>query len=515
MKRIYYIIFILGLAIFPSCQEDLLDTNPTDRVSGPVIFETAESAEAAINGIYRMLYTAGWSQNWTVENMGITAVTLVSNLMGEDHVMDASGSGWFFFDYAYDVRGDYIHKSGRAYSTWNLFYTIISNTNYIIANEETIGGDPGHVQSIVGQAYAMRALSYFYLIQFYQHTFKGNENAPGVPLYTEPTTSDSEGKGRGTVQQVYDQINADISYAIGLFESANFPQKHPSHVDYYVANGFKARIDLVQERFQEAADAAQKALSKPGLSRALPVNQLGRFNNAKLSNVLWGLEIIPDQTSGWASFFSHLDADASMYGSRARHLISSWLFNQIPETDSRLNWFRGEVPEGEQETGTSIASYVQVKFAFADVTNQTGDYILLRSEELILIQAEALARLDRYNEARELMLELGSVRDQNYATRLAGFTDSKAYNTNTTGSLTTLMDEILFQRRVELWGENGRLWDIQRLKLGFTRNFEGSNHSVKLATKDTGPASKEFISPIPQSEFDGNPNMSADDQNPL
>lgn len=515
MKRIFYIILLIGLGVFSSCNDDFLDTNPTDRVSGPVIFENAEAAEAAINGVYRMLYTAGWSESWDTENMGITAITLFSNLMGEDHLMLEQGSGWFYFDYGYNVRGDYIHKSGRSYAVWNFFYTIISNVNYIIANEDLIEGDPALVNSIVGQAYAIRAYAYFNLIQVFQQTYKGNEDAPGVPLYTEPTTSDSEGKPRGTVQEVYSQINLDAEEAIDLLDESGLEQKHPSHIDYYVANGFKARYDLVQERFEEAAGAASEALKKPGLERVLEVNQLGEFNDASLSNVLWGVEVIADQTSGWASFFSHMDADAGMYGSSARQCVSSWLYNQIPETDNRLQWFRGEIPEDEEEEGSSFVSYCQLKFAFADVTTRTGDYILMRAEEMLLIEAEALARLDRYGEAREVLLELGSKRDSNYGERLEDFTDSKEYNTNTVGTLSTLMDEILFQRRVELWGEGGRLWDIQRLNLGFTRDFAGSNHTSMLTAKDTGPGSKEFILPLPQSEFDGNPNISSEDQNPL
>ncbi len=514
MKRIYLILLILGLGLFPAC-DDYLETNPTDRVSGPVIFDTAESAEAAINGVYRMMYTAGWSQNWAMENMGITAISLVGSLMGEDHIMMSVGSGWFYFDYAYDVRGDYVHKSGRAYGTWNLLYTLVSNVNYIIANEATIGGDPAKVKSIVGQAYAIRAFAYFNLIQFYQQTYKGNENAPGVPLYTEPTTSESEGKSRGTVQEVYTQINSDIATAIDLLDQAKLPQMHPSHIDYYVANGFKARIDLVQERFQEAADAASQALSKPGLSKVLSVNQLGGFNNARLGNVLWGLEVTADQTSGWASFFSHLDGDGGGYGARAPHAVSNWVYNQMPNSDSRkASWFQPFIPAASEIIGTSIRSYSQLKFKFQDATTRTGDYILMRAEEMILIRAEALARLDRYSEARTQLLELGSMRDANYAARLAGFTNAKTYNSNTTAPLTTLMDEILFQRRVELWGENSRLFDLQRLKLGFIRTFDGNNHTSRLATKNTSAGSREFVSPIPQSEFDGNPNMGPEDQNP-
>ena len=82
--------------------------------------------------------------------------------------------------------------------------------------------------------------------------------------------------------------------------------------------------------------------------------------------------------------------------------------------------------------------------------------------------------------------------------------------------LTTLMDEVLFQRRIELWGEAGRLFDIKRLGLGFDRDFAGTNHSQLLKTISTAPKSKEFVLPIPQQEFDGNENMDIEtDQNPL
>ncbi len=513
MKKILYIFILIGFSFFVSC-EDQLETNPTDRVSGPVIFADATSAQTAINGIYRMLYTAGWSQNWAPENNGIVAVSLVANLTGEDHVQLEVGSGWFYFDYAYDIRADYIHKSGRSYGTWNFFYSIISNANYIIASESSMGGDPGLIKSVVGQAYAMRAFAYFHLIQIFQQTYIGNETKPGVPIYTEPTTSASEGKPRGTVQDVYTQINLDIEKGILLLKESGIAQKHVSHVDYYVANGFKARIDLVQGKFQAAYDAATEALKQPGLSRFLTVSQLGKFNNSKLSNVLWGLEIMADQSSGWSSFFGHLDADAAMYGSRARQCISSWLYNQIPATDARKGWFRGQLADNEKVPGTSYASYCQLKFAFSDVKTLTGDYILMRGEELILIQAEALTHLSNFTGARNVIRELGNARDANYDSRLSLFTDSKDYNSNTVGQLTTLMDEILFQRRVELWGEAGRMWDLQRLKLGFTRDFPGSNHSAKLTAKNTATGSKEFILPLPQSEIDGNPNISSEDQNP-
>ena len=62
----------------------------------------------------------------------------------------------------------------------------------------TAAGDKAKLSYLMAQAYAVRAFSYFMLIQSYQQTYKGHETLPGVPVYTEPTLSSSKGKGRGT-----------------------------------------------------------------------------------------------------------------------------------------------------------------------------------------------------------------------------------------------------------------------------------------------------------------------------
>lgn len=516
MKKIIYILAIIGVMAWSACS-DQLDTNPTDKVSGPTIFGSAQSAESAINGIYRMLYVAGWSSNWASENMGQTAVNLAADLMGEDHLMKEQGQGWFFEDYRLNVHGDYTHKAGRSYSFWNFYYTMISNANYIIASEEGMEGDPDLVKSIVAQAYSIRAHSYWYLIQIYQQTYNGNEQKPGVPIYTEPTVAGDEGAPRGTVEKVYEQINTDIEKAIELFEaSGKKTQSHPSHIDYYIANGMKARFNLTQGKYSEAAQAATEALKRQSLDIIDVEDFLGN-NKADVKNVLWGLKIIKDQSSGFAGFFSHMDADADgMYGGKARQCISTGLYKLIPDSDARKeHWFRGEIPAEEEETLSSMTSYCQLKFKMANVQERTGDYLLMRAEEMILIKAEAECHQDKYSEARNTISLLGDNRDSNFADRLESRTDSKAYNQDTNAPLVTLMDEILFQRRVELWGEAGRIFDLQRLKLGYNREYSGSNHTQKIQTKNTKAGSDLFILPLPQSEFDGNPNINPSDQNPV
>ena len=144
-----------------------------------------------------------------------------------------------------------------------MFYKFINNANNIIANIDDASGEEMDKNNVKGQALAIREFSYFYLVQLYQRTYIGHESDPGVPLYTTPATADTEGNPRGTVQDVYTQINMDLDEAIGLLENAS-ARRHISHVDLNVAKGLKARVALVQNNWSDAAKYAGEA--KAGLN---------------------------------------------------------------------------------------------------------------------------------------------------------------------------------------------------------------------------------------------------------
>ena len=517
MKKILYPFLIISLIIgFVACSDDL-ETAPTDRVAGNVIFETTDGAQVAMDGIYRMLYSSGWSIGNEHQNFGIMSTKMFTSLMGEDFLQDAQGNGWFYFDYRYDVRSRYTATSWRSYATWAFYYQLISNANYILAEEENLGGDPAVVDNIMAQAYAIRAYSYFQLIQLFQQTYIGNQTAPGVPLYTEATTAASEGKGRGTVEEVYTQINLDLDDAIAKFKSAGLSQSHISHIDLYVANAIKANVSLVQNKWGDAAKYAKDALDKPGreMLKASEIHE--GFNDAKTKDVLWGAEIIADQSSVYASFFSHMDARADRYARSSRKCIYNWLYDQIPSIDARKKWWQDPNGPDVGKSNHNIA-YNQHKFLYAEIDGDLGDYIFMRKEEMQLVYAEALCHDQKYPEAKAALEELLKLRRTDWATVLDGVTMSNELTMGSIGSAKTLMDHIILQRRIELWGEAERIYDLQRLKMGFDRGSKagGSNHSQFLPAFDSKvPASKEFILTIPQKEFDGNPNMSPSDQNPM
>ena len=74
------------------------------------------------------------------------------------------------------------------------------------------------------------------------------------------------------------------------------------------------------------------------------------------------------------------------------------------------------------------------------------------------------------------------------------------------------MDDVLLQRRIELWGEGFNYFDLKRNNLGIDRAYEGSNHMTKIVV----PAQDvRWTYQIPQTEFNENKLLNVDeDQNP-
>ena len=503
MKKILNILTIVGCAaiLSVSCSKEILDTAPAGSLSGSEIFSDSNKAQSAVDGIYRWMYTNSWSVSWSSEHPGLGGFTIVRSLMGEDHFQYSAGNGWFFYDYSFGVASDWTHTSGRQYGTWNMFYSFIAQTNYIIDEEESLKNDATG-QNVLGQAYAIKAFSHYCLYEpFCQGNYSENKDKPGVPVYTKGTNKNTKGVGRGTIEGLFGQIDGDFQKSIEYFKSAGQEQSHPSHIDLYSAYGLWARAALGQQDYETAGICAEEALKKPGLQRVASISELGQFNNRNVDDVMWAFEITADQAALYGSFISHMAKDGT-YGKSAPQCVDYWLYeNGMTDTDER----RG----GAEKTNTKSGYfYWQTKFGYQNASTGVADIINLRAEEMLLTLAECKCRKGEYSEARDLLKEL-------YAKRytsdrdISALVDSYDVSLDTHAAPTTLLDEILLQRRIELWCEGmGRTPDLRRLNLGYSR----SELQPVAVTKE--PNDPDFILAIPQKEFDSNDALDlATDQN--
>ena len=113
--------------------------------------------------------------------------------------------------------------------------------------------------------------------------------------------------------------------------------------------------------------------------------------------------------------------------------------------------------------------YTNVKFGMYTVggTLNDEDWPLMRVEEMILIEAEALLKSGSESKAQEVLESfVRTYRDPSYSSAASG---------------RSLADEIWFQRRVELWGEGFANSDTRRLGKPLVRFHEGVESNVPAA----------------------------------
>jgi len=482
--KLKYIVYLWVIILNTACNSDFLETNPTNQISDQVVFTTVEGAQTVLDGISRRMRAAGQFH----DQFGVKTIDLAMDLMSED--ISLSASHWFGLDHRF---GNHLASFPRTAYTWGLFYGIINNANSLISNIDGAKSTSESLKNnLKAQAFALRGYSYFQLIQLYQFTYKGNENAPGVPIYTEASV---EGAPRATVAEVYNQITADLDEAIRLFNANPVTRRHISDISVHVAKGLRARVALVMQEWNNAATLASEA--RQGHSLMAPEQYSAGFDNFTEQNWIWGLVINDEQSTTFGSWFSHMDWSIAGYcgAGFSRKNWSLALYNQMDNSDVRKKL----IDISQYEPLTNKNWIRPNKFSAGNGKGWAADYVLMRPEEMVLIEAEAKARLGEETAARGLLKLL---RDNRY---------DKPVNISATGN--QLIEEILLERRIELWGEGFAALDLKRLKRGINRN--NSNHLPLVARELVVPASDpRWLYKIPQAEINANPWINEDHQNP-
>ncbi|WP_461488144.1 RagB/SusD family nutrient uptake outer membrane protein [Pontibacter sp. HJ8] len=492
IKNIKFLAVVLGATLsLTACEKDYLETVPSNKVSYDQAFSTKAGAEAALEGTIRLMRQAPVNQGAVShDSYGVPAYMMTFDVMGQD-VM--ANTNWFVFQY------EHANKLATYRGTrilWGHAYNLITNANNIIAFSSKLpDATEAEIKSLEAEARVIRAFSYFNLARAYQHTYLKDKNALAVPLMLEPSTPQTVGKERATLEQVYTQILADLTIAENTLTGSR-PSK--SRINKNVAQGLLARVYLEMGEWAKAAEFAQKA--RAGYPLMTATSYKGGFNNYSNGEWIWGLPQSADQNNAFASFYSFIDGryTLSSTGSRAYTRVG---YNNLRANDNFVALFdandaRREFQEDEKAFVTSNGNKVWTSdrytiTKFKDLTTLGGHIPLMRSAEMLLIEAEAQARLGNPAAAQLLLLEL---RKQRY-------TDATlVLPTLAVGN--ALLEEIFVERRKELYGEGFGLLDIKRLQKPLVRT---GNHTAVIG--ETPANDDKFIHQIPQGEMDANPNM--------
>jgi starch-binding outer membrane protein, SusD/RagB family len=488
-KNIIKIAMLLFVATttLTSCKKEFLQTAPTDRVDASSALFSVDNARAALNGIHRIMFTRYNNQG----EFGFGTVMINNDVLGEDYVFSGQSNGWWIAFYRWlDHRNV---NSGNCEYPYRFFYGIISNANTLINGVDGIaGGLTVDKNNIKGQALTYRAWAYFNLVQLYGIRFdKSTPNANlGVPLRL---TNSITPLARATVAQVYTQINADLTAAEALIAAGSSAQVDKSQITKSVVQAIQARVALTQQDWTTAATKAAQA--RTGFSLMNATQQLEGYTNWSNPEVMWASRQIDDQTEFFTAYLAYISYNYNSTNIRTNpKLINSALYNTMAPTDvRRALWVPApNTTNSVTPPGGNRVAFMNQKFKAKDFANSTGDIFYMRVAEMYLIEAEAKARNTTPDEAgaKAALLTL-------MANRVPGY----SLSTNTGAAL---INEIMNARRVELWGEGHRFYDLKRLNMALDRT--GANHNSALAVTFSIPAgSNEWQYSIPQTEINANP----------
>ena len=438
MKKIIYSIFIT--LSFISCDK-YLDIEPV----GQVIPKSVEE--------YRSFLTSAYSI--TKESKVLTTYRTDELVLSADALGVEQYEDLFIWN---DVNPSPLTSVFPYASLYNtIFYT-----NHIINSEATIEGNQSDKEQLIGEAYALRAMQYFELINLYAKPYnKSTANTDaGVPITLE---YDAEKEFLlQTVEDVYALILSDLTMAESLINIQKQEVGYNYRFSMIAVKAFKSRVYLYQQDWQKAIDLANEALAI----------------NAEIQNLNIDTSIMPSEYNAVESILA-LETVAS-FDLVNNTTISKTLIDSYNQTaDVRFSLYFKENTDGSFSSNKSAENKFKVSY---------------RTAELHLTIAECLAALNEDVLAKEKLI---SFAENRYTTD--GFTAYKA-NVNSLNS-NDLKAEILEERRREFAIEGQRWNDLRRTtQPKLTKVFNGVTYI--LENNDD-----RYVIPFPNDATINNPNL--------
>jgi hypothetical protein len=465
VKKGMQITFILlsAVVLMTSCSKDFLDEPKNEQgLSQEVIFSSRTLADAFVTGImrrYRAQYRA-------TDTGGVYSLFFARTVKGNDIIQDVN---WYRFDYAHENREPNFRRTSF---NWAFNYEMIFYANQLISGAERSGLQENDKKELIATGKAIRAYHYFQLTLDFVPNFTTDATVAKLPIYTEPVTGSSSPNPPSTTADVYALIKSDLFDAI-----ADLPETRigKSYINKSVANGILAQVLLVtQDDWNATSTAAAAAYGGNAAAAVVSTNWAGGFNDFTDQDWLWASY----QDTVESNFFfaaPHSMTDHLVLSYQATYVNANFV-NQFSDSDVRKKFF------DIYGVSTPWRKFVTTKFAFTF----DADLPIMRKSEMVLIDAEAQFRLGNTTASKNLLFALQSNRDPG-ATQSANVGPA-------------LLDEILLERRKELYGETGvEFTDAKRMRKAIVRD---PLHRVVLTVPADSPL---FFIKVPQVEIDANP----------
>ncbi len=502
MKSLNKYMFGLGFAAislgsFTSCIDETVPANgiATEKQVG----KSSTATEAMVMAMPAYCHTMPWSDRHN--NFGYGSFMHIRDLQTGDAVMEFSGSGYdsWFTSWSQDkyMGQDYFYAQYQWIYHWRFMQAInnvIAAINPEAATTEQLGW--------LGSAYAYRAMLYLDLARMYEFlpndkTSSVNEDGNDIAGLTVPIVkagmSEADARNNPRVKHevmakfIEEDLNEAEKYVVNLKDT-----RGKILPDLACAYGLKARLYMWDGQYAKAQEYARKAIDASGIE---PMSKEQCLNTTTGFNVtdpwMWGAqqtETTGTVTTGivnWTSWVCN-ETEFGYASAEPYFKVDKRFYDRISDTDFRKLEFKAPASSPlaslnafvKANYKTILPDYASLKFrpgnGNADTYSQGAAtaYPLMRVEEMYFIEAEAAAQQNPEQGKTLLETFMKTYRDPSYTYQVGTSKDE-------------VVEEIVFQKRVELWGEGQSFFDIKRLNYSVTRGYKGTNVTDELARLNT------------------------------
>jgi hypothetical protein len=214
MKNKIFKLSTIVVLVFAFGCEDYLTEEPITDFFTEEIFTTEDAVESAVTGMYINFAS--------FEYHGSGYLNLVYPM---------SGKFWSSQAANIDATGLNCTPSNiNLNQLWSGMYSAINACNVVIANLDASDAELNNKDFAYGQAYLLRAITYFDMVRFWG----------GVPIKTTPASVDDLNTSRSSKDEVYDLIISDLQQAKNLLPNVGeYNLSRPSNL---VANTYLAKV---------------------------------------------------------------------------------------------------------------------------------------------------------------------------------------------------------------------------------------------------------------------------------
>ena len=433
-----------------SCSKDPLDKKPVSGFSAQDFYKTSADARAGVNGIYDAVQST-FSRNFAYWGEG-RADGVSTRQSGDPLALNQNN------------LTPIINSA-----SWNNLYQVISRSNYAIKYIPGVFEEENDFSlQLIGQARALRALSYFYAVRVWGE----------VPLIVEPYESVEQDVfvSRTDKEVILDQVIEDLIFATEHADNASAGQES-IFITQEAAQALLVHVYMWRQNYSAAIEAADEVITSGVYSLENISNWNSIFTSGSSNETIFEIGYNETQTNFLRVIYA--------LGSDSQYFPSEKFRDSFEEGDAR----EGRIYDTTQEDPRKIWKFFGVGFNDEDPAPSSNNLVLLRLADIILLKAEAHNAI---GETAEALTLLNSIRER---AELPEITQEEAISL-----YGDLESAILHERFIELSFEGHRWFDLVR-----------TGKSIEVMQPINGLSQElNLVWPIHEDALNRNPNL---DQN--